>query len=343
MRAEDRAEIEAVGLVVRHTLVTLYRRTPQPRVALIDGQVAAVWGDAAPLLADTGVVWMFTADPVERLPLAFFREAKAEIAGYLTYRRSLRTQVACCYGRALRFLRMLGFDLGDTVLNGKYREITIKQRDSSLASLMKRPFFVIYALPRSRTAWLSRFLSYGDWQCLHEQAILLRDVHDMKQLLACPRLGVAETAAGPGWRLLKHYAPNHQAIVIRRPVGETVAAMIEAGRKAGVSYDEAQLRRIMTYSDRCLAQISAEPGTLTVPYDALDNEETCRRIFEACLPYPFDRGWWQECRERNIQVDLTAFYQRYHAARGQVEDFKRECRRELSRLVRAGEIVRALH
>ncbi len=29
-----------------------------------------------------------------------------------------------------------------------------------------RPF-VVFGLPRSRTAWLSRFLTYGDWVCGH--------------------------------------------------------------------------------------------------------------------------------------------------------------------------------
>jgi hypothetical protein len=31
--------------------------------------------------------------------------------------------------------------------------------------------YLIFALPRSRTAWLAHFLTYRDWTCLHEHAI----------------------------------------------------------------------------------------------------------------------------------------------------------------------------
>jgi hypothetical protein len=41
-----------------------------------------------------------------------------------------------------------------------------------------RPF-MIFALPRSRTAWLSEFLSYQGWTCWHEIAIQMRDFSEV--------------------------------------------------------------------------------------------------------------------------------------------------------------------
>lgn len=29
--------------------------------------------------------------------------------------------------------------------------------------------FVVFSMPRSRSAWLARFLSYGDWHCGHDE------------------------------------------------------------------------------------------------------------------------------------------------------------------------------
>src|SRR5580693_982148 len=97
--------------------------------------------------------------------------------------------------------------------------------------------FIIFALPRSRTAWLSKFLSYGKWFCHHEHAIRLRSIEDFKAALAQRYTGFAETAAGPAWHLIRHFRPDVRAVVVRRPVEETIAAMVEAGRLAGVSYD----------------------------------------------------------------------------------------------------------
>lgn len=130
MRAEDRAEIEDAGLRPRHLLAQLWRDTLAPKAAIVDGEVAAVWGDAAPLLALDGSMWMFTSPAVERLPLAYFREARRDIGERLKTRRVLRADVACGYERALRFFAMLGFRLGppfEAKAGGWYREISIER------------------------------------------------------------------------------------------------------------------------------------------------------------------------------------------------------------------------
>jgi hypothetical protein len=203
------------------------------------------------------------------------------------------------------------------------------------------PPFIVYALPRSRTKWLSAFLSYGGWTCYHEHAVMLREAADIRAFLAQPRVGFAETAAGQAWHLIHHYRPDIRAVVVRRPVAETVAAMIEAGRTAGVSYDSERLGRVMTYGDRCLDRISQLPGVLSVRYDELGAEETCGRIFEHCLPFRFDRDWWRSLKDRNIQVDLAQYFQYYRCNRDSIEALKRDCKMELFRLRRKGVLAHA--
>lgn len=130
MRAEDRAEIEGCGLVVRHTLAALWRRSTLPRVAIVDGLVAAAWGDEAGVLEGTGRMWLFTAPPVERLPVAFFRETRREVAERLRVRRALIADVAESYTKAARFFTLLGFSFGAPVAapSGKlYRRMTIER------------------------------------------------------------------------------------------------------------------------------------------------------------------------------------------------------------------------
>ena len=127
MRGEDRAEIEGAGLVVRHVLMRLWRGTIQPRAAIVDGEVAAIWGDEGGLVEHAGRMWLFTAPPVERLPLAFFRETRREVAEKLAYRQVLVADVADSYLSAQRFFRLLGFTIGEpfTVRDKAYRRMTI--------------------------------------------------------------------------------------------------------------------------------------------------------------------------------------------------------------------------
>lgn len=200
---------------------------------------------------------------------------------------------------------------------------------------MIRPF-IIYALPRSRTAWLSAFLTYRDWVCHHEQTFNLRNLDEAWQLLSRPNTGSAETAAGPGWYLIHHQFPKIRAVVVRRPIDETVRSMKLAAQKAlGISiYEDTRIRKGMEYGNRVLDRISEQPDVLTVQFHDLVKEETCRAIFEHCLPYRFDRAWWLALKDQNIQADVGEKIRYYQANRDAIEEFKHHCKRELFRLRR---------
>lgn len=113
LRDADRAEIAAAGIVPRHLLASLWRRTVDPRVGIIDGEVAAAWGDAGDMLSDIGAAWFFTAPPIERMPLAFLREARREVDRMLKRRRILAADVHRDYCRAQRFFRLVGFRVAE--------------------------------------------------------------------------------------------------------------------------------------------------------------------------------------------------------------------------------------
>lgn len=188
--------------------------------------------------------------------------------------------------------------------------------------------FIIYALPRSRTAWLSTFLTYKDWRCGHEQAIYMRSIDDIKELFSLPRVGTVETAAVQGWRILHHHVPALRAIVVRRPVEEVVKSMIDTPI-GEFSYDTAKLYSAMVYGDRMLAQVAAERQLLSFNFEDLDDESVVREIFEYCLPYRFDREHWLALRDKNIQISVPAYIQYYHENIEEIKGFKSECWREL--------------
>ena len=196
--------------------------------------------------------------------------------------------------------------------------------------------FVIYALPRSRTAWLARFLSYGGWTCHHEIAIQMRSIDDVIELFSRSKTGTAETGITPGWKLLHHLVPNLRAAVIRRPVDEVVEAVLAVDVSGVATYDRAVLRRNMEYMDRCLERIAADSEALVVNYSDLEREETCATLFERCLPFEFDRDWWESLRAQNIQADVKSMLRYYLANREAINRFKTTCKAEVRRLAYAG-------
>lgn len=124
MRAEDRSEIAGLGLSPRHALFLCWQESPQPRMAEVDcgdgWEIAAAWGDCGALLDPVGRAWLFTAPPIEAVPLAFFRETRREVAARLRLRRRLVSSVRADYQRALRFFTMAGFRAGDPVAAPPY-------------------------------------------------------------------------------------------------------------------------------------------------------------------------------------------------------------------------------
>lgn len=196
--------------------------------------------------------------------------------------------------------------------------------------------FLVCALARSRTAWLSAFLSYGGWACGHERAITMRDIPDVLDYFAQPRIGTVETAAAFGWDVLRYHVPHLRTVVVRRPVDEVVAAMMAVDVSGVATYDEGLLRSTIMRANRALDRIAAQPGVLAVDFADLDHEDACRAVFEHCLPFEFDRAWWLSLKDQNIQIDTRAHLLYYYQNRDAVERFKRLCMAEMTRLARAG-------
>jgi hypothetical protein len=195
--------------------------------------------------------------------------------------------------------------------------------------------FVVMALPRSRTAWLSVFLSYGAWRCSHERAVTMRAWGDVERFFGAPRHGSVETGISPGWRLLEEAFPALRRAVVLRPVADAVASTLRLPiERIGARFDEARLRRNYAYLHRCLRAVAARPGVLALSLAELDTEDGCRRLFEHCLPYRFDREWWLMLRRLHIEQDALRHIADALKNRPAIDAFKSECWRRLRRLAR---------
>lgn len=174
--------------------------------------------------------------------------------------------------------------------------------------------FMVLSLPRSRSAWLSRFLTYGEHVCGHDELRHMRTLDDVKSWLSQPHTGSAETIAAPWWRLMLRLAPGVKVVVVRRPVEEVVTSL------AAFGFDPPVMRPLMQKLDAKLAQIVKRvPNVMEVTFDGLNDEATCKAVFEHCLPYSFDRARWAKLAGENVQCDMQAMVRYAAAFRPQLE------------------------
>lgn len=116
MRPADRCEIAGLGVTVRKALWRAYRNSPVCKTALVDGQVAAMWGvcvglHAAYLPNGAKVPWLHTTSMVEKLPVSFVKIAKTELAAMIALYPRLESYVAAEYAGAIGLLKLLGFTI----------------------------------------------------------------------------------------------------------------------------------------------------------------------------------------------------------------------------------------
>jgi hypothetical protein len=113
LRAADRKEVQAAGLSSYRAVRRAFRSGILSRTAFVDGDIAAMWGLGGNLLSEIGHPWLLTTPAVERVPFSFAREAKRAVGEMLLYRSVLFDYVDANYEQAIRFLKILGFTLGE--------------------------------------------------------------------------------------------------------------------------------------------------------------------------------------------------------------------------------------
>lgn len=177
--------------------------------------------------------------------------------------------------------------------------------------------FLILALPRSRTAWLSKFLSYGDHKVGHDIATDCSSISEFLDKFD-QLSGTVETGAVIAWRTLRTLLPEVQIIVIKRPVEAILASFATNGIYSSNLERELRERAIM------LDHVSAQQNVITLTFDDLSDDLKCNTLFEACTGEPTDFAWWDEYKNKNIQIDLAARMQKLIANRDAIASLKKD-------------------
>ena len=194
--------------------------------------------------------------------------------------------------------------------------------------------FIVFSLPRSRSYWLSKFLSRGEYQCAHDQMRFMRGMDDVRSWLAQDFTGAAEPSAALWWRTVRLIRPDIRVLVVRRPVQEVVESLMQLDMRGICNFDQARLTRMLQRLDRALDRIEDRwLHSRSVRYEDLATEAACARVFEHCLPYKHEPKWWAAMSPINLQCDMRATMRYMLGHRSQIDRTIAVCARETRALL----------
>lgn len=137
-----------------------------------------------------------------------------------------------------------------------------------------RPF-VVFALPRSRTAWLAHWLHAFEHPVGHDIAIECDWATDFARSFAYGMRGTVETGAIEGWRELAKAFPQGRFLTVRRPLAEVRESLASFGIEADAELAE---------RDAKLDAIEREGFVESVTYANLRQQGCRKSIGTSCSP-----------------------------------------------------------
>jgi hypothetical protein len=127
LRQDDADEVRAFGESRIRAVNRAFRNGLMCRTAFVDGEMAAMWGIGSNVLSNVGHPWLLTTPVCGRVsPLTYVRIGKTQLAAMLALRPVLYDYVAAKYTRAIGFLKLLGFTVGEPVPLGRHQQLFCK-------------------------------------------------------------------------------------------------------------------------------------------------------------------------------------------------------------------------
>ena len=154
------------------------------------------------------------------------------------------------------------------------------------------PPFLVVGFPRSRTAWLARFLG-----AVHEPSLRWSSLADLRAALV-DRWGASDSMLSFVAAEARAIRPDTRIVLVRR-------------RRADVEASLARLDVVLPAwfldaLERALAAVERDLKPLVVGFDDLADPAICGGVHAWCLDRPMDRGRWERLAAENIQSDIRA-------------------------------------
>jgi hypothetical protein len=151
--------------------------------------------------------------------------------------------------------------------------------------------FAVLGTPRSRTAWMARFLTYGGTYCFHEPSANFTSDDSMRKFFK-PGYGCADSMLTLKWRELRN--AGVRIAVVERPMDE----VLDSARVVGLPITAASTRLLSHVVD-AVGAIRAEGVATIVPY-AMLTDTVLRKMFEVLLGEPCPEWWLERCKSQHV-------------------------------------------
>lgn len=150
--------------------------------------------------------------------------------------------------------------------------------------------FIVFTLPRSRSAWLSHLLACG-----HDTALDSSSTADFLNRVD-QKGGTVETGAIIGAKVIREMRPDIKMAVIKRSASEVLSSLEVCGIVPAKGEIEAR--------GKLLDELAETPGVCVLDWAALDSFEECSRLMEFCYGSACPRARFEYYCQFNIQVNM---------------------------------------
>lgn len=184
--------------------------------------------------------------------------------------------------------------------------------------------FLICGFPRSRTLWMSKFLSVPGLSCCTHEATehagnaneFWKNAETFTQAVHARIYGNSDSANIFVLASMLAQKPLCKTVWIARPITEVCASM----KAAKMDFNEQAARMLLRLRDDNRGFLD-----LFVDYDALNSMRTCQEVWEYVLPgVPFDLQRWRQFSVQNLA------YRNGHPRPRQTEKFLGWVNQEMS-------------
>lgn len=171
---------------------------------------------------------------------------------------------------------------------------------------------IIVGMPRTRTAWLSAFLSTPHRMFCHEPSVYWNGLGDLRRFLSHPTSAACDSGLTLFWQDILALRPDVTLIVIHRPEQAVFASLIDAG----IPLPRDIIRRLRVLSD-ATAEASMR-AKFSADFDELRNPFSLRNLYRTAIGKECPDGWLRHWKDLNVQANWRA---RFDAVSRNAEGF----------------------
>jgi len=161
--------------------------------------------------------------------------------------------------------------------------------------------FFITGFPRTRTAWLANFFTYGNSFCFHEAIKQCNNITDLKDLFVSTGkqyVGNSDSVIPFFAKRVNELFPQAKWVIIERDEQDVIKSLDRV-------LPGSEKQNVLNIGKPLLTWVKKTCNPLMINFSELSTQRECKRIWEYCLPtIPFDEMRWKMLDKLRIELIL---------------------------------------